>query len=164
MKQTKIAVLLSIVAVVGGAILNVGGLILNDLAGIATARSLFVTFLCIALWVCVLFLAAKNKSRKVLMYCFVFWIIATLFAGAVAWMLLYGPHHPWVAAFSLLALGQLLGVAHLMTYLQIHHVVWFTLFLMLALFAISLVMSVVSLVLYCITVLRHRRSRGDIRK
>ncbi|MCL2368447.1 MAG: hypothetical protein FWC72_05575 [Oscillospiraceae bacterium] len=143
MRKTTIAVLLSIVAVLGGLILNFRAFMMTA----ANELTLLVTVFCMILWVFVLFLAAKSKGRKVLLYCSVFWIITALLSAMGLYVVTTGFPHNWaislVVPLQILTLGQLAGVVYFTNHIQSLYI---------ALIVISLGMSVVSLILY-------RRSR-----
>ena len=96
---TIIAVVLSIVAVIGGLILNFPQFLYGDNAN---TKNLIVTILYLAIWLFVLFSAYKSKSRGVLIYFLVFWLsiivvsAITMFAQITEW------NFDWFIPFILL--------------------------------------------------------------
>lgn len=119
MNQGTKAVLLSIVAVLGGLLFNF--LIFDaTLLTIHLFRwHIIVTILCMALWVYILIFAAKNNLRKILLYYSMFWML--VFFTAILHLFLYQlePHYPihWavtflVIPFTILLFGQFMGMAY----------------------------------------------------
>ena len=73
MKKTFIIVLLSIIAFSGGIYLNY---LDAEFLSIPNAKNITVTSLYITIWILLLFIATKSKSKLILIYCLVFWIIS----------------------------------------------------------------------------------------
>jgi hypothetical protein len=108
MKNKAIAtILLSIGAVIGGLILNFQEFLMGSPAN---TKNLIVTFLYITIWILVLVISTKIKSRIVLKYCSVFWIITLLIAILTICVNATGTSASWALPLVILLLGQWYGV------------------------------------------------------
>ena len=145
------AVFLSLVAMLGGLILNFrafgwGG---------ANGWNLLVTICCMALWGLALFIATEHRRRRVLMYCFVFWTVAVFLSAAGLYVVSNDFPHNYLTMIliplQMLLYGQLTGLAYFFgNNLQLGHI---------AVLMISFVMATVSMILYR----RVRRAGREMR-
>ncbi|MGF7047838.1 hypothetical protein J2T13_002344 [Paenibacillus sp. DS2015] len=111
MKNNAITVVsLSIVAVIGGIVLNFQEFLMGNTA---TTKNVIVTLAYIAIWILVLVLASKNKSRIIMMYCLGFWIATLLFAMLTIYINVTEATVNWAIPFVIVLLGQWYGVMFL---------------------------------------------------
>ena len=112
MKKSTLAVLLTLIAVFGGLMLNFGA---SGWGG-TNGWNLLVTLCCVILWGFALYLATKDKSRKVLMYCFVFWAVAVFLSAAGLYVVsnnfLHNPITVVLAPLQVLTYGQFTGIGY----------------------------------------------------
>ena len=158
MKQTVPRVRFSLFAVFLSLVAVLGGLILNFKAfgwGGANGWNLLVTICCMLLWGLILFIATKHRRRRVLMYCFVFWTVAAFLSAAGLYVVSNDFPHNYLTMIliplQMLIYGQLTGLAYFFgNNLQLEHT---------AVLLISAVMATVSMILYR----RLRRARREMR-
>lgn len=102
-----IAIILSIMAIIGGMVLNFPEFLMGNPA---TIKNLIVTFIYIAIWIIVLGIGIKIKNRGLIKYSSIFWLI-TLFLALLTW---YGnvtyANVSWAMPFVILFLGQWYGI------------------------------------------------------
>jgi len=106
-ESTTFAVILSIIAIVGGLILNFQEFLSGSPAN---AKNLIVTFLYMDIWCFLLVVAAKSKNRKVLMYCSVFWIMTLIFSVITIYVNATEASVDWAIPFVALLSGQFYGI------------------------------------------------------
>jgi len=147
MKKPIFAVLLTLVAVLGGLILNFRALVWGG----ANVWNVQVMVCCILLWGFAIYLAAKNKSRRVLMYCFVFWAVAVFLAAVGLYVVSSDFLHNQVTAvlvpLQMLLYGQFAGLEYFNNDFRFQHI---------TVMLISAIMATVSMILY-----RRVRRGGD---
>jgi len=144
MKKLTIAVILSIIAIVGGLILNFQEFLSGSPAN---AKNLIVTFLYIAIWCFLLVVAAKSKNHKVLMYCSVFWIITLIFSVITIYANATEASVDWAIPFVALLLGQFYGINYFTN----------------AFLTSSIIIAVISLAVSAVALLLFRRSDTVVR-
>ncbi|MBN7772331.1 hypothetical protein [Clostridium aminobutyricum] len=108
MKRKALSIiLLSIGAVIGGMIFNFQEFLMGSPAN---AKNLIVTFLYIASWVLVLVIGTRMKSRRVLTYGSIFWVITLFLAVVTIYVNVTGASADWALPFAILLLGQWYGI------------------------------------------------------
>ena len=107
MENKTATVILSIVAVIGGIVLN-----FEEFAwgGPVNAKSLIVTLAYLAIWVFVLIRSTKGKSSKMVKYCFSFWILTFFFSLLTAYTNATEASADWAIPFVIVFLGPLDGI------------------------------------------------------
>jgi hypothetical protein len=102
-----IVVFLSIVAVIGGLVLNFHEFLMGSTAN---AKNLIVTFIYIVIWILVLVFGSKSKSRIIMMYCFTFWLATFLISMLTIYINATEATFNWAIPFVIFLLGQWYGV------------------------------------------------------
>lgn len=109
MELKKKVVILAIVAVIGGIVLNFEELAFGSSA---TTKNLIVTFIYIVIWIYFLIIGIKNKSHKMIKFCFVFWIITLFFSLLTVYINTAEASVDWAIPFVIVLLGPLYGIRY----------------------------------------------------
>jgi len=101
------AVILSIVAVIGGMVLNFQEFLMGSPANV---KNLIVTFAYIAVWIVILIIGSKYKCQVILKYCIAFWHMTFIFSVLTIYVNAKGVSVDWAIPFVILLLGQWYGI------------------------------------------------------
>lgn len=101
------AIVLSIIAIVGGMVLNFSEFLMGSPA---TIKNFIVTFGYIVIWIQILKMAIDNGNRGIMIYSSVFWLITLLLAILMGYVNVTGAQVDWVLPFAILLLGQWYGI------------------------------------------------------
>ncbi len=105
--KSAIAIILSILTVIGAMLLNFREF---SMGSPATIANLIVTSVYIAAWIIVLVISAKSANRNPLRLFLVFWVITLLLAILTAYVNVSGAEVDWALPFALLVMGQWYGL------------------------------------------------------
>lgn len=106
-KVTIKAIILSILAVTSGIILNFEEYWFGSPVN---TKNLIITFVYIAIWIFVLIIGIKTKSRKIMIYCFLYWILTLFFSILIAYINVTEASIDWAIPFVIIFLGPLYGI------------------------------------------------------
>mgnify|MGYP001030195995 CR=1 FL=1 len=99
--------LLSIVAVIGGIVLNFEKFAWGSSPN---AKNLIVTLAYLAIWVFVIIMSTKSKGSKMLKYCLSFWVLVFFFSVLTAYINVTEALADWAIPFVIIFLGPLDGI------------------------------------------------------
>ncbi|ERK30696.1 hypothetical protein [Clostridium intestinale] len=105
--STILLVILSIVAVIGGMVLNFQEFLMGSPANF---KNLIVTFLYLLIWIFILFISIRFKNRSVLRYCLVFGVVMLVLSLLTIYINVSGATANWALIFVILLLGQWYGI------------------------------------------------------
>lgn len=138
--KLTIAIILSIISVIGGMVLNFNEFLMGNPASM---KNLLVTLAYIAIWVFVLIIGIRNNKHEVMKYCFVFWFmtsfisILTLYANTTDALI------TWAIPLVILFLSQWYGID----------------FFVQSPLAMSIIISFISLTIFITTVISLKHSK-----
>ncbi|MCT8138433.1 hypothetical protein H1D32_12170 [Anaerobacillus sp. CMMVII] len=102
-----ISILLAIIIIIVGIILNFSEF---SMGSPATMKNLIVTFVYFAIWVLVITIGAKSKSRGTMRYYSVFWLITLFFSIITGYVNVAEVNVDWAIPFVILFLTQWYGI------------------------------------------------------
>lgn len=100
------AIILSIVAVIGGLVLNFQEFLMGSAANI---KNFTVTFLYIGIWIFAIFLGWKSKSYKLMSYYLAFWIATFITSILTIYINTTDATVSWAIPVVILFIGQWYG-------------------------------------------------------
>lgn len=102
-----VLIVLSIIAVIGGMVLNFPEFLMGHSA---TTKNLIVTFTYVAIWSVVLGVSIRIKSRGLIKYSSLFWLITLLLSVLTAYVNISDISADWAIPFVILFIGQWYGI------------------------------------------------------
>lgn len=100
-------IILSIMAIIGGGVLNFPEFLMGNPANI---KNLIVTFIYIVIWIIVLGIGIKIKNRGLIRYSSIFWLMTLFFALLTWYVNVTHVNVSWAIPFVILFLGQWYGI------------------------------------------------------
>lgn len=144
------AIILYIAGVVLSVVTTIICFILNfefnmDGSVAATTKNVIVTLSYIAIWLFILIIGIIGKNRGTMKYCLVFWAVTLLASILIAYLNATGTENSWV-----------LTIGFLLIYNQWHGIEFFVKNLL----AQSIIIGVISLVMFTIAVISLKRTKS----
>lgn len=134
------AIILSIVAVVGGMALNFHEFLMGSPA---TIKNLLVTFTYIAIWIFILIMGIRSKNHGIMRYCSVFWMITLLLSILTWYANATEALVDWAIPYAILLLGQWYGIDFFVDSFLIT----------------AVIIASISLVMFTVTVISFKRTK-----
>ena len=105
--NATVTIILSVITVICCMILNFQEFLMGNTA---TIKNLIVTVAYLSIWILILIIGTKIKSRGIMKYCSVFWSATFFFAIITAYINATGVTADLVIPFVILFLGQWYGI------------------------------------------------------
>ncbi|MHC1685257.1 MAG: hypothetical protein AB6733_20350 [Clostridiaceae bacterium] len=102
-----ISVILSLVAIIGGLVINFPQFLMGNSANV---KNLIATLVYLIIWVLALIIGARSKCRGIMKCFFVFWISTLIFSVMTIYVNITEVYVGWAIPFVILLLSQWYGI------------------------------------------------------